>query len=115
MIAVQPPHTGAQGTDLGTESDLPTICRRPPLQASGMNLVPHTRRLPAHPREGPVCREPGLCFQSGLFWDQRPPGSTGGSAAAAPDPPGSPNPPRDPTSGDADTVSPGDHFERDGS
>lgn len=42
MIAVQPPHTGAQGTDLGTESDLPTICRTP-LQASGVHLVPHTK------------------------------------------------------------------------
>lgn len=49
---------------MGTRSDPPTIYWRPPLQALGMNLVPHTRRLPAHPHEGPACREPGLCFYS---------------------------------------------------
>ena len=49
---------------MGTGSDPPTICQRLPLQALGVNLVPYTRRLPSCPREGPACREPGLCFSS---------------------------------------------------
>lgn len=42
----------------------PPICQRPPLQASGTNLAPYTRRQPSCPREDPACQEPGLCFSS---------------------------------------------------